>query len=70
MITWLSYLLMKQKKNDYKPKNDELSFARTNTEPCELSCQFLETVKDATFEGLSGKNIESVLMEIGVAFHR
>ncbi|ORX34489.1 exocyst complex component Sec10-domain-containing protein [Kockovaella imperatae] len=69
MMTWLSFLLTKQKKNDYKPKDDDLSFARTITEPCELSCQFLETVKDAAFEGLSGKNIESFLMEVGVAFH-
>ena len=69
MISWLGFLLTKQKKNDYKPKDDDLSFARTITEPCELSCQFLETVKDAAFEGLSGKNIESFLMEVGVAFH-
>ena len=70
IINWLSVLLNKQKKNDYKPKNDELSFARTNTEPCQLICDFLETVRDGTKEGLSGKNEEALLTEIGVAFHR
>lgn len=69
VIGWLSYLLTKQKKNDYKPKNDELSFARTITEPCELCCEFLATVRDAVNEGLSGKNAEAFLTEIGVSFH-
>lgn len=69
VISWLSFLLTKQKKNDYKPKNDDLSFARTITEPCELCCEFLTTVKDAANEGLSGKNAEAFLTEIGVSFH-
>ncbi|KIR57631.1 exocyst complex component protein [Cryptococcus bacillisporus CA1873] len=69
VISWLSYLLTKQKKNDYKPKNDDLSFARTITEPCELCCEFLTTVKDAANEGLSGKNAEAFLTEVGVSFH-
>lgn len=68
-ISWLSYLLTRQKRNDYKPRNDELSFARNNTEPCDLSCDFLLTVKESTSEGLSGKNAEAFLTEIGVAFH-
>ncbi|KIY31040.1 exocyst complex component protein [Cryptococcus gattii E566] len=69
VISWLSFLLTKQKKNDYKPKNDDLSFARTITEPCELCCEFLTTVKDAANEGLSGKNAEAFLTEVGVSFH-
>ncbi|OCF42358.1 exocyst complex component protein [Kwoniella heveanensis CBS 569] len=69
IVSWLNFLLTKQKKNDYKPKNDELSFARTITEPCELCCEFLATVRDATNEGLSGKNAEGFLTEVGVAFH-
>ncbi|WVQ97920.1 hypothetical protein IAU59_005038 [Kwoniella sp. CBS 9459] len=69
IVNWLIFLLTKQKKNDYKPKNDELSFARTTTEPCELCCEFLTTVRDAANEGLSGKNAEGFLTEVGVAFH-
>lgn len=70
IVSYLSYLLTKQKKNDYKPKNDELSFARTNTEPCELCCEFLSTIKDTINDGLSGKNAEAFFTEVGIVFHR
>lgn len=70
IINYLIFLLTKQRKNDYKPKDDELSFARTNTEPCKLGCEFLETVRDTAKEGLSGKNAEAFSTEVGVAFHR
>ncbi|WVR04528.1 hypothetical protein IAU60_001532 [Kwoniella sp. DSM 27419] len=69
IVRWLSFLLTKQQKNDYKPKNDDLSFARTITEPCEYCCDFLSTVKDTVNESLSGKNAEAYLTEVGVAFH-
>lgn len=69
ITAWLAYTLSKQKKNDYRPKDEELSFARNNTEPCTLSCEFLETVRDSSREGLSGKNAEVFLTEVGVSFH-
>ncbi|CAK9784924.1 exocyst complex component Sec10 [Cutaneotrichosporon oleaginosum] len=68
IVSWLALLLTKQRKNDYKPKNDELSFARTNTEPCELICEFLANLQEAA-TALSGKNREAFLLEVGVAFH-
>lgn len=70
IVNWLKQLLTKQKKNDYKPANDEISFARNTTEPCQLSCEFLETVRETMRESLSGKNAEAFLTEVGVAFHR
>ena len=70
IIAYLAFLLTKQKRNDYKPKDDELSFARTNTEPCTLSSEFLETVRDVVRENLSGKNAEAFMTEVGVSFHR
>lgn len=69
ITNWLAYLLTKQKRNDYKPKNDELSFARTNTEPCELCCDFLGKVKEVVSHSLTGKNEEAVLTEVGISFH-
>ncbi len=68
IVSWLAQLLLKQRKNDYKPKNDELSFARTNTEPCELICEFLSNLLEGS-TALSGKNREAFLLEVGVAFH-
>jgi hypothetical protein len=69
IVSWLAFLLTKQKKADFKPRNDDLSFARTTTEPCTLCCEFLETVRDTVKESLSGKNAESFLTEVGAAFH-
>ena len=70
IINWLSAQLTKQKRNDFKPRNDDLSFARVNTEPCVVCCESLEKVRDAANQNLSGKNLEVFLTEIGVAFHR
>lgn len=69
LVVWLSFLLAKQKRNDYKPKDDVMSFTRTNTEPCELCVEFLGSVQDTVGENMSGKNSEHFLTEIGVAFH-
>lgn len=70
IISWLSLQLSKQKKNDFKPRNDDLSFARVNTEPCVACCEILEKVRDAAIQNISGKNREAFLTEIGVSFHR
>ncbi|KAI0346802.1 exocyst complex component Sec10 [Trametopsis cervina] len=69
ILTWLSVQLAKQKRNDFKPRNDDLSFARVNTEPCVACCETLEKVRDVAKENLSGKNLEVFLTEVGVAFH-
>ncbi|KDQ64331.1 hypothetical protein JAAARDRAFT_223032 [Jaapia argillacea MUCL 33604] len=69
IVAWLSVQLAKQKKNDFKPRNDDLSFARVNTEPCIACCEMLEKVRDAAKKNLSGKNQEVFLSEVGNAFH-
>ncbi|GAA5902521.1 hypothetical protein JCM8208_006909 [Rhodotorula glutinis] len=69
IVSYLSVLLSKQKKGDFRPKNDELAFSRLNTEPCVLACEFLERVKEAASEALSGRNKEIFLTEVGVTFH-
>ena len=69
IIAWLTTQLAKQKRNDFKPRNDDLSFSRVNTEPCEACCDVLEKVRDVAKESLSGKNLEMFLTSIGVTFH-
>jgi len=69
VVSWLSAQLTRQKRNDFNPRDDDLSFARVNTEPCILCCDVLEKVRDASTQNLSGKNLEGFLTEIGVAFH-
>ncbi|GAA5894708.1 exocyst subunit SEC10 [Sporobolomyces salmoneus] len=69
IVSYLTVLLSKQKKLDFKPKNDDLAFSRINTEPCLLVCDFLSKVKDVAEESLSGRNREVFLTEVGVTFH-
>jgi len=69
IVNWLGLQLTKQRKDDFKPRNDDMSFARVNTKPCEACCDILEKVRDTAKENLSGKNLEVFLTEIGVAFH-
>lgn len=67
ILTWLSAILAKQKKNEYKLKNDDL--ITVNSEACIQSCAFMEHVRAAVTNNLSGKNQESFLTEVGLAFH-
>ncbi|KAJ6515675.1 exocyst complex protein [Mycena sanguinolenta] len=69
IISTLSSHLAKQKKNDFKPKNDDFAFSRVNTEPCLACCETLERVRDAAKASMSGKNLEVFLTEVGVSFH-
>lgn len=69
IISWLTLQLSKQKRNDFKPRNDDQSFARVNTEPCITCCEVLEKVRDAVIQNISGKNREAFLTEIGISFH-
>jgi len=69
IVSWLTTQLTKQKRNDFNPRDDDLSFARVNTDPCLACCEVLEKVRDAASQNLSGKNLEIFLTEIGVAFH-
>jgi len=70
IVSWLMLQLSKQKKNDFKPRNDDQSFARVNTEPCVACCEILDKVREAAQQNMSGKNLEMFLTEIGVSFHR
>ncbi|KAI0304154.1 exocyst complex component Sec10-like protein [Russula brevipes] len=69
IVSWISTQLAKQKKTDFKPRNDDDSFARVNTDPCIGCCEILEKVGIAAKQNLSGKNLETFLTEVGVAFH-
>ncbi|KAH9999826.1 exocyst complex component Sec10 [Russula vinacea] len=69
VVAWMSTQLAKQKKTDFKPRNDDDSFARVNTDPCIGCCDILEKVGIVAKQNLSGKNLEVFLTEVGVAFH-
>ncbi|PWN95393.1 exocyst complex component Sec10, partial [Tilletiopsis washingtonensis] len=72
IVAYLAARLATQKRNDYAPKNDELAFARINTDPCVSCCEALEKVQSVAraTNGLGGgKNAEAFLTEVGVTFH-
>lgn len=53
VVGFLSNRLATQKKNDFTPKNDDLAFARQNTEPCVACSEALEKVQQAARANLS-----------------
>ena len=70
IINWLSGQLLKQKRLDYKPRNDDIGTLGMNTEPCQGCCYCITKTVEAAKENLSGMNQEVFLTEIGVAFQR
>ncbi|MBW0500625.1 hypothetical protein O181_040340 [Austropuccinia psidii MF-1] len=69
VLSWLNTALGKQKKADFKPKNDELDFTQTHTEACVTCCGFLNTTHEVVNASLNGKNSEVFLTEVAVVFH-
>jgi exocyst complex component 5 len=66
---WLSVQLTKQKKTDFKPRNDDISQMGVNTDACQSCCKVIDKVYDAAKENLSGSNQEVFLMEVAIGFH-
>lgn len=69
ILAVLNNKLKAQNRNDFKPQNDDISFSRVSTDPCQQCCEILEKVRDASNRNLSGKNLEGFLVEIGTQFH-
>ncbi len=61
--------MTKQKKTDFKPKNDEISAMGINTEPCQACCTAMGKLLESAKENLSGMNQEIFLTDIAVTFH-
>ncbi|KAL7748429.1 Exocyst complex component 5 [Sorochytrium milnesiophthora] len=67
-IMYLSSILAKQKKTDFKPKEDSIEIGM-NTQPCLQACDTLKRVQSSFSAYFDGKNLEAALSSIGVAFH-
>ena len=68
IVGWVKlYLQTEQKKTDFKPESDVDTL---NTPACLVVSQYLtETIKKIR-DSLDGKSLDSVLMELGIRFHR
>ncbi|KAF8475948.1 exocyst complex component Sec10-like protein [Kalaharituber pfeilii] len=65
VLTWIAQLLNKQKKQDYRPKDDDVSLTTLQTPTCLSIRQFLERVHTVAKESLDGANLDSFLTELG-----
>lgn len=69
ITSWLSEILSRQKKNDFRPKDEEGAMMSMGTQPCMQSVDFITKVYRSASSALQGKNFEAFLRRIGNAFH-
>jgi len=68
IINYIASLLSKQRKQDYKPRDDEVSLTTLQTPTCLSVCGFIQRVHSTAAESLDGANLEGFLSEIGTGF--
>ncbi|KAI8846204.1 exocyst complex component Sec10-like protein [Chytridium lagenaria] len=69
ILSWLSNLLSKQKKLEFKPKDETFEINVVATQPCQLCCDFVRRICENSHEALDSENLEVFLCDIGFAFH-
>ncbi|KAI8368784.1 exocyst complex component Sec10-like protein [Blakeslea trispora] len=66
---WLTEILSRQKKNDFRPKDEEGAMMSMGTTPCMQSIEFVTRIYRAAASSLQGKNFEAFLRRVGNGFH-
>ncbi|CAG8724518.1 8739_t:CDS:2, partial [Acaulospora morrowiae] len=69
IIARLNHLLSRQKKVDFRPKDEDDNIANLATAPCNACVECLKKVQTNASQLLDGKNLEHFLTEIGIAFY-
>ncbi|KAF9132469.1 Exocyst complex component 5 [Mortierella sp. 14UC] len=69
ILAWLETCLGRQRKSDFKPKDDEIDLTGLATKPCIDCCEFLRRMYETTKKCFDGRNIEMFCSEVGVTFH-
>ena len=69
LLAYLQGRLATQKRNDYNPKNDEMTFTQLNTEPCLAIVDALEAFEAEVRAKLSERTRESLCTDVGIGFH-
>ncbi|CAO3671954.1 unnamed protein product [Rhizopus stolonifer] len=69
VMHWLGEILSRQKKNDFRPKDEEMAMMSIGTTPCMQSIEFVTKVFRSASGALQGKNFEAFLKHIGNGFH-
>lgn len=69
VMHWFGEILNRQKKNDFRPKDEEMAMMSIGTTPCMQSIEFVTKVFRSASGALQGKNFEAFLKHIGNGFH-
>lgn len=68
VLAYISTLLSRQKKQDFRPKDDDVSLTTLRTPVCQSVTLFLQKVYDTATQALDGANLEFFLVEVGSGF--
>ncbi|ORX45540.1 exocyst complex component Sec10 [Hesseltinella vesiculosa] len=66
---WLTEILNRQKRNDFRPKDEDVMMMSNGTPPCVSCVEFLTKIYRGAVHSLQGKNLESYLLTVGNQFH-
>jgi len=70
IVGWIKYLLTtEQKKSDFKPDSEEGPLQMFST-ACGKVVQYIKNQVNDIHTGLDGKNVDVMLTELGIRFHR
>jgi hypothetical protein len=63
-LNWVSKCLAQQRKTDFRPRDDDLMAASSDTPACQAVCQFLTRVATQSTAALDGRNLSLFLAEL------
>lgn len=67
-LAWVSKLLARQNKGDFRPRDDMISIEQLQTPICSSIFTFLAKLRDATLHSSEGKNSMTFFTELATAF--
>ena len=67
-LSWVTKLLGRQNRADFRPKDDAIGFEQLQTSTCTAVFEFLAKVRDLSVRGAEGKNAETFFTELAVGF--
>ncbi|KAJ1647640.1 Exocyst complex component 5 [Coemansia asiatica] len=67
---WISGILSRQRKNDFRPADDDFAALEMGTQPCRQCTDYLYRIRQACQQTMGIENQERVLADIGNALHR
>ncbi|KAJ2553206.1 Exocyst complex component 5, partial [Coemansia sp. RSA 1933] len=67
---WLASLLAKQRKNDFRPAEDDFAAFEMGTQPCRQATEFLRRIEQACRQSMGPENQDRILNDVGDALYR